>query len=64
MVKNTCYSWRGPQFSSQHSHDGSQTSMIPVQKDLVPSSDLGGHQVHVWCTNIYTGKTHKINIHI
>lgn len=46
VVKNTCCSYRGHGFKSQHPSDGSEPSIIPVPDDLMPSSDLQGHQAH------------------
>lgn len=40
--KSSGYSCRGPRFSSQYPHDGSQAFVTPVLGDLVSSSDLQG----------------------
>lgn len=34
-------------FSSQHSHEGSQLSIIPVLGHLMPTSDFLGHCTHM-----------------
>lgn len=44
VIKNTCCSWRGPRFSSQHLHDSSHRFVIPVPGE---SNDLSVH-VHVY----------------
>ena len=48
----------GPGINSQHLHGGSQASVTPVLGNLMPSSDLHGHQAHKWCTDTHAGKTH------
>lgn len=60
MVKGISYSCRGPEFSSEHLHNGLQPSIIPVLQDLMPSSGLQGHEVYTWYTDI---KCIKITIH-
>ena len=55
LVKSSCCSYRGPRFSSQHSHDSSQPSVTLVPGDQIPSSGLHGHYMHV--VDIYIGKT-------
>lgn len=60
MAKSTCCSYRGPGYSSQHPHGGSQLSVTAVVGD--PMTSVTG--VHV--LNIYTRRQnihmHKINI--
>ena len=43
VVKRTGCACRGPRFSPQHPHVGSQPSITPVPGDLVTFSGLEGH---------------------
>jgi len=40
VIKNTCYSCRGPGFNSQHPHGGPQASLaqVPGNEMLLPTS--------------------------
>ena len=63
-VKSTGCSYRGPRFNSLHPHGGSQPSITPVPGDPMPSSNLQGHQAHMWQTYTYRQNIHthtKIN---
>jgi hypothetical protein len=51
--KSSGYSCRGPRFSSQYPHDGSQAFVTPVLGDLVSSSSLFRYQECIWCTYTY-----------
>lgn len=42
----TACSSRGPSFSSQSPHDGSQTYAIPDQEDTTHSTGIFGHCMH------------------
>lgn len=42
---------------SQNPYEGSQLSVTPVVKDLMPPSDLCGHQACMWYTFIHADKT-------
>lgn len=53
-VKRTCCSCRGPGFSSQNMHGGSQPLVTPVLGDVTPSLDLWGHQS--WYTYMHEAK--------
>ena len=33
------------------------TTVILISGGLMPSSGLGGHQTHIWYTDIHVGKT-------
>lgn len=46
-----------PRLDSQHSHDSSRSSRIPMSRDSLPSSDLCRHQQCMRCTDIGIGKT-------
>ena len=47
MIRSTGYSCRGHTFNFQHTHDGSQPSVTPVPRDLVPSSVLCRYCTHM-----------------
>lgn len=51
----------GPEFGSQHLHDGSLSSVTPTAGDPM-SSDFFRHQAHTWYTYIYVENTHKHKI--
>ena len=57
MLKSTGCSSRGPEFNSQHSHNGSQPSVILIPGYLMPSSGLHRHCTDV--VQIHAGKTPK-----
>jgi len=42
--------------NSQHLDGGSQHSVLQAPGHIIPSSDLHGHQAHMWYTFIHTGK--------
>jgi hypothetical protein len=42
-----------PKFSSRYSLVGSQPSTTPVAGDRIPSSDLPGHQTHIYKQNMF-----------
>jgi hypothetical protein len=58
VAKSTSCSSRGPGFSSQHPHGGSQLFITPVQGDLMPFKDT--RHMHTSRQNTHT---HKINTH-
>jgi hypothetical protein len=63
VVKSTCSckAPRRPRFNSQHLHSGSQSSYIPVLKDLTPSSDIYRHQAYTYShTQRQNSYIHKI----
>lgn len=45
-----------PKFGSKHTHGSSQPFLTPVPRGSVFSSDLLGHQAHLWCTYIQADK--------
>jgi hypothetical protein len=45
VVKTMCCSYKGPEFSSQHPHGGSQQSII--LRDIITSSDLKEYQASI-----------------
>jgi hypothetical protein len=49
--------FRGPRFSSQNWHDGSESSVTPVPEGLMPSSGFLGCQAHSWCTYVPINKS-------
>ncbi|EDL04262.1 mCG147114 [Mus musculus] len=49
--QRNCHIFRRPEFSSQYPQCGS--SVTPVPRDVTASSDLQGHQSHMWCAYIY-----------
>lgn len=53
-----CSSGR-PRLGSHHPHGGSQPSVTPVLRDLMPSVILKkmAGTAHTWCTDRYAGKT-------
>jgi hypothetical protein len=59
VVRSTCWSSRGPEFSSQNLHDGSPYD--PSTRNL-PSSSFPGH----WhaCVHIHTGEQNTCIINI
>jgi hypothetical protein len=64
VVKSTGCSCRGPEFSSQHPHDGSQPPIVQVPVYLAPSPALYGYlhacgaHINIWALTY----THKIKI--
>lgn len=46
-----------PGLIPKHPYGSSQESLIPLPKTLISSSGLCRHQTHMWCTDIYAGKT-------
>ena len=63
VVKNTCCSSRGPKFNSEHLCGHSQPLIIPVPKNLMPSSDFCGHQTYTWYTD-HASWTYTIKLKI
>ena len=63
VVKNTCCSSRGPRFNSEHLCGHSQPLIIPVPKNLIPSSDFCGHQTYTWYTD-HASWTYTIKLKI
>ena len=61
VIKNTGCSCRGPRFSSQHPHGGSQPSVTPAPGNLMPSSGLSWHPPTHTETPTYTHKQVKQN---
>jgi hypothetical protein len=57
VVKSTDHPSRGSGFGFHHPHGGSQPSVTPVPKDLIPSSDLQGY-----CTQVVHTPACKKNI--
>ena len=53
MVKSAGCSCKEPRFNSQHPHGGSQPSITPAPGDLMLSSGLCGHCMHMYLS-IYT----------
>lgn len=47
-IKSMCCSYRGPQFSCQHTSVPSQAPITKDPKDLTPSSDLYRNCTHVY----------------
>lgn len=71
FLKRRCQGWRdgsvgdscrGPGFTFQHPHGGTQLSVIPVLGDSMPPSGLHGYQARRWGTHIHVPntQTHKI----
>jgi hypothetical protein len=56
-MKSTGCLPRGPGLESKHPHGDSQMSVTPVPGALTLSFGFLRHQVHRWCTDIYTDKT-------
>ena len=48
-LKSTDCFYRESWFDSQHPHDGSELSVIPVPEDLTPSSGLYSHRTRLFC---------------
>jgi hypothetical protein len=44
---------KAPRFDSQQLHGDSHLSVTPVPGDLLPDSDLHGHQAYIEYTNTY-----------
>jgi hypothetical protein len=58
VVQSTCCSCRGPRFSSQPLHYGSQLFITLVPGDLILLFVLLRYLTCTWCTDIHTtGKT-------
>lgn len=57
VVKSTGCSFRGPGFSSQPTHVGSQLSAAPIPGYAMSSSGHCRHKAHRGYTDIYTSKT-------
>ena len=52
MVKSTCCSYKGPRFESSDLHGGSQLSLNPAPRNLIPPFDL--------CNHVYTYTLNKL----
>jgi hypothetical protein len=50
QVKYTGCSCKRSRLGSQNLHDGSQSLITPILKDLMPSSALHGQQACMWYT--------------
>ena len=60
MVKSTCCSGRGPRFSSQYVHGGSQPPVMPVPGNLTGLCQYCVHgAIHTCKQNTYTHKSTK-----
>lgn len=57
VSKSTELLCKGPRFSSQHQHGGTQLSVTPVSEDLMPYSTLLWHQVCTWYVDVHAEKT-------
>jgi hypothetical protein len=51
------YSCRGPGFGFQYPYSSLQLFVTPVSSNSILSSDLRGHQTHMWYTYKYASKT-------
>jgi hypothetical protein len=56
VVKDTCSSYRGPRFDTQHPHCSSQPFANSVPGHPMPSSGFLGTW-HIWCIDIHAGTT-------
>ena len=55
----SCCFLRGPTFSSQHPHGGSQLSRIPIPEQPLPSSGFYRHCIHVTLRQVQSPHTLK-----
>lgn len=54
MTKITYCSFRGPRFSSKHTHGSSQLPKTPVPGDVMHSFDLHRLKTHMWYTDTHS----------
>lgn len=59
MTESTGCSYREPGFSSQHPHGGSQPTVIPVLRDLMPSSGFPRYKECMWYIKKYMQAKHS-----
>lgn len=64
MVTSTSCSYKGPGFDSQHHMEFIIIKIYnhyiaPVLGNPVPSPDLCGRQMYIWCIYIYVGQTFR-----
>lgn len=57
-IKSICCSCNWSTFISHHSHSSLQTSLTPVSRDPVSSSDSHRDPANTWCTNMHVDRTH------
>lgn len=57
LLKSTGCSSREPRFDSLHPHRGSQLSVTLVPGNLIPSSELCGHQAGMLYTDVHARQT-------
>lgn len=54
---NTCCSYRGAGFDSQHPHGGPEASVTLVTRDSVFFSGICRHLECIWCTDKHVNQT-------